>query len=86
MAGSGVESADSFGDLDVCGRYRLTADRRLSMRWPHRWTKEHRQESAKDRALCKARRVVRALRVESREYKQVSFSDRWDKRYKQREF
>jgi hypothetical protein len=56
------------------------------MRWPHRWTKEHRQESKKDRALCKARRAVRALRVESREYKQVSFSDRWDKRYKQREF
>lgn len=56
------------------------------MKWPHTWTRAHRQESKKDRALCEARRAVRALRVESREYKQVSFSDRWDKRYRQREF
>lgn len=58
----------------------------MTLRWPHIWTKEHRRETVKERALCKARRAVRALRVESREYKQVSFSDRYDSRYKQREF
>ena len=57
----------------------------VKIRWPHTWTRTHRQESTKERALCKARRAVRALRTESREYKQVSFSDRWDKRYRQKD-
>lgn len=47
------------------------------MRVPHRWTRTHRGETSRERALCDGRRAVRAARRQSAYLALRPFSDKY---------
>lgn len=47
------------------------------MRWPHRWTRAHRRETPRERAMCEGRRAIRQARAWSEWLKVRPFGDRY---------